>query len=289
MYPEDAPHDSTTSFPENQTAKVFLNPSWDDEFYEINCVTDLSTSWQHFEFDLTPYNANSFRVYINPLGAVSGQNEACAAIVANLKLEGGSAPVENIPSTDISTNVTAPSAWAQPYISAAIGYGIIDNTPRNYQFNISRREFAYIITDAIYASLDFAGVNTPYIDTTPVFTDVPADDYLYDAYSMGIIKGISETLFAPDNFITRQEIAVMMHRAINYLENAIGKDFVSESTSLEAFSDANLVADWAKPSVGALAASGIMKGTSDTTLSPLDNTTFEQATILAIRVVDLTK
>lgn len=47
--------------------------------------------------------------------------------------------------------------------------------------------------------------------------------------------------------------------------------------------------DWATAAVGTLANGGIMKGTSETTLSPLDNTTVEQAIMLVLRVFELVK
>lgn len=48
------------------------------------------------------------------------------------------------------------------------------------------------------------------------FTDVPSDAYYRDAvawaYDMGIVKGISEDEFGPDNPCTRAEIVTMIHR-----------------------------------------------------------------------------
>ena len=53
------------------------------------------------------------------------------------------------------------------------------------------------------------------------------------------------------------------------------------------FSDKNDVSDWAAESVAVLAENGIMKGTSDTTLSPLSNTTIQEAILLDLRIYKL--
>lgn len=282
MYPEDAPNDTDLVYAENSTADVSIQPAWEDEFLDIQYPTvNLTENWQHFEIDLTPYNFSRFRIYINPLGAVSGQNEICSAIVANVKLEGaGGAPaVDN----------SKPSTWAEEYVSKAQELQIINKSDKKYHSNITRQEFAYIITDSVYACLNAMNITPPEFSSKNVFDDVPADDYLYTAYEMGIIKGVSDTMFAPLQFITRQEIAVMMHRAITYVDKLAKTEHLPHAGNLTGFSDISNVSNWAILSVGILSAAGIMKGTSDTTISPNDNTTVEQAIILAVRAVQLFK
>ena len=51
-----------------------------------------------------------------------------------------------------------------------------------------------------------------------VFEDVPSDawyaDYVGCAYSEGIVSGISDTMFGVSENITRQDMAVMIYRAM---------------------------------------------------------------------------
>lgn len=282
MYPEDAPNDTDLVYAASSTADVSVQPSWEDEFLDIQYPSvNLTESWQHFEIDLTPYNFSRFRMYINPLGAVSGQNEICSAIVANVKLE-GAGNVE----TPVADN-TKPSAWAEEYVSKALELEIIDETGNKYQDNITRREFAYIITDSVFACLTAMNITPPEFSLNPVFEDVEADDYLYIAYQMGIIKGISDNMFAPLEFITRQDIAVMMHRAISYVDKLAKTEHLPHAGDLTNYTDISSISTYAMLPVGILSSAGIMKGTSDTTISPLDNTTVEQAIILAVRAVEL--
>ena len=107
---------------------------------------------------------------------------------------------------------------------------------------------------------------------------------------MGIVKGVGEDKFAPEKEITRQEIAVMMHRAINAVSVLLDKTYITKaSDDLTAYSDAASVADWAKTGVATLAANDIMKGTDEGVLSPLSQTTVEQAILLATRIFELMK
>ena len=283
MFPEDAPHDTEFAYSGNSTADVSIQPSWEDEHLDIEYpFVSLTNNWQHFEIDLTPYNFSRFRIYINPLGAVSGQNEICSAIVANVKLEGaGGAP---------EPDNLAPSTWAEEYVKKADDFQIINKSEKQYHQNITRQEFAYIITDSVYACLNKMNITPPEFSKNPVFSDVPADDYLYTAYEMGIIKGVSDTEFAPLQFITRQEIAVMMHRAISYIDTlAKTEQHLPHAGELTGYTDISDISSYALLSVGILTSAGILKGTSETTISPLDNTTVEQAIILAVRAVELFK
>lgn len=200
-----------------------------------------------------------------------------------------------------------PSDWAKAEVEKAESYEITANlysmnsdSGNYYQGNITREEFATLIVGCIetleigvFAPL---GADEEYIEIsedTPLkdiygveFTDTDNED-VYIAYEMGIVKGVGNDMFAPKQNITRQEIAVMMHRAIKYAEQEKGLKYVTDNTALQGFTDFNLVADWAVDSVGTLANNGIMKGTGETTLSPLDNTSREQAIMLAVRIFEL--
>ena len=277
-------------YPDNTTCEVSILQSWDDEYDENfpQKWVELTNEWKHYEIDIT--DIDRCRVYINPLGAKADEPQICAAIVANLKLvtEDGAAI-----DTPVKPAEPVPSDWAKPIIKMAEENEILGDWITDYQKPITRRDFAELIVTSTLASID-VDVDTfkamvceelGLSELPKLFEDID-DDYVVLAAGMGITNGVTDTEFAPDKNITRQEIAVMMHRAIKFLENSMGVAFVNVSSDLSAFSDSNLVADWARAGVGTLAKAGIMNGTSDTTLSPLDNTTTEQAIVLAQRVYD---
>lgn len=113
------------------------------------------------------------------------------------------------------------------------------------------------------------------------FTDVTADAWyaepVYWAYTNGIVGGISDTLFAPDQTITREQFAVMLH---NY---AIYKGLDTTATSdLSSYSDADKISPYAKEAMEWANAKGLINGMTDDTLVPQGLTTRAQtAAILA--------
>jgi len=67
------------------------------------------------------------------------------------------------------------------------------------------------------------------VENVVIFKDVTADFWGYDAiselYSKGIVKGISETEFAPDSSVKREEFVAMLVRAANLKMKEENKEF----------------------------------------------------------------
>ena len=91
------------------------------------------------------------------------------------------------------------------------------------------------------------------------FTDV-ADDAWYTkaviwAANNGIVNGVAKNTFAPDDSITREQIATMLYRYA-------GAEAAKED-KLSAFPDAAKVSDWAKEALNWAVASGLINGVAD--------------------------
>lgn len=91
------------------------------------------------------------------------------------------------------------------------------------------------------------------------FTDV-ADDAWYTkaviwAANNGIVNGVAKNTFAPDDSITREQIAAMLYRYA-------GAEAAKED-KLSAFPDAAKVSDWAKEALNWAVASGLINGVAD--------------------------
>ncbi len=182
-----------------------------------------------------------------------------------------------------------PSEWAKEEVTKASEYGLLAGFDViNYQKNITRAEFAKLIMNCVAPTLGLSAEELAG-DNGAQFTDI--DDVSVNAAALlGIVKGVGEGKFQPEKEISRQEIAVMMHRAINAVSILLDKEYISAATDdLSAYTDAVSVADWAKAGVATLAANDIMKGTGEGVLSPLSETTVEQAILLATRIFDLMK
>ena len=102
-----------------------------------------------------------------------------------------------------------------------------------------------------------------------------ADPYIAAMRKEGIASGVGNNLFAPEQKITRQEIAVLLFRAYGY----------PESSKALTFSDAADLADWAVKAVTACAEQGLISGYPDRTFRPLNNSTRAEAAMLLSRCV----
>ncbi|MBC7764868.1 MAG: S-layer homology domain-containing protein [Hyphomonadaceae bacterium] len=172
----------------------------------------------------------------------------------------------------------APSSWAASDFQAMSDSGILSDNLKNPQAllqNITREEFADLIV-RFYAIYQNQAVNT--LPCTAIFGDTK-NQMVGRANALGIIQGTSANVFSPQQAINRQEIAVMLTRALK-------KAFVDVTPSKTAeFVDMDDVAAWAKDSMSFCAAQGIINGVGDNRIAPLNTTTREQAIVLVQRVI----
>lgn len=81
------------------------------------------------------------------------------------------------------------------------------------------------------------------------------------AYYAGIVKGWDAGQFAPNQSITREEMAVMLANAHAYLHRDEAAGHPASSTAVE-YSDKNRISSWAHESVQLVTALGLMQGNS---------------------------
>lgn len=171
-------------------------------------------------------------------------------------------------------SISRPSSWAESEIEAASMAGlIVDFTDDpDFQDPITREQFAELAFNAVLRIKD--GPTT----IKPVsFTDTD-NKLVQRAAGLGIVNGVGEGRFDPKATTNREQIATMLYRAWGLVGTP------AQSQGLDAYADGASVSSWAADAVGAMAASGIMKGTSGTTLSPADPCTVEQAILLVYRL-----
>ena len=100
-----------------------------------------------------------------------------------------------------------------------------------------------------------------------------------------MVYGTGENSFAPDEPVTREQMAAMMARlmARNGLNKAVGD---SEAIDLLAgFGDADAVSPWARTSVALMAREKLMLGRESGRFVPLGNTTRAEATVVLYRLL----
>lgn len=111
------------------------------------------------------------------------------------------------------------------------------------------------------------------------FTDV-GDSWYTDAviwaYNAGVVAGVSATQFAPNEALTREQMVTMLFGYAGREETLSGSD-----GALAAYQDQASVSDWARAAMAWAVSSGVISGTSATTLSPQKiGTRAEVATVL---------
>lgn len=118
-------------------------------------------------------------------------------------------------------------------------------------------------------------------DAATKFSDVPAGawfaPYVSAAVQQGLVAGTSPATFSPDATVTREQMAVLLSRALK----------LSGTTTLT-FSDAGQIQGWALSGVQAAVAAGYLVGFPDGTFQPLGPTTRAQASkVLAEAIAHL--
>ena len=114
------------------------------------------------------------------------------------------------------------------------------------------------------------------------FADVPPDTWFTDAVAwaaeQGIVTGCDPETFGPSDPLTREQLAAILYRYAKYL----GMD-VSAAADLSGYLDAADVSDWALDAFRWAIASGLIRGVSETRLSPKTQATRAQVATMLMR------
>lgn len=177
-------------------------------------------------------------------------------------------------------DLTGASHWAKADVEAARSLDLLTPaTSKNFKNHISRLEFAELIVGLTEKSLG-KEIEVP---RENVFSDTENVDVL-KAYGAGIINGTGPNTFNPNSLITREQIATMLYNTIIYIESENSREYLVKDSDISNYKDSEKVSSWAKTGVGVLANNEVMMGTSDSELSPKENTSIEQSLILVYRL-----
>jgi subtilisin family serine protease len=144
---------------------------------------------------------------------------------------------------------------------------------------VTRAEFSAMLGRAL--GLTEKGEARPFSD---VAIDSWYHDAVYQAFQAGIVEGTDKASFAPDKTITREQMAVMVMRALEY---ASGEKLQSSSISpVSAFKDTADMAEWARPYIQAASSAGLLNGKSDGSFHPTSATTRAEAVVVLKRLMN---
>lgn len=195
----------------------------------------------------------------------------------------------------IVSDITEDTEWKNPFTDVNKGdwyYENVKYTVENGLFNgMSEDIFAPngIITRAMFVTVLYRAEGEPSSDSNTIFTDVNSSAYYASAVAWaqknGIVNGVSETEFAPDREITREQIAAMMLRYANYKGTAPTGNWVIE---LE-YADTAEISDYAVEGVMYCSINSIMQGKSDNRFAPKDSATRAEIAAILNRFIESNK
>jgi hypothetical protein len=142
------------------------------------------------------------------------------------------------------------SDWAKEYVQKYQSYGLsVSALGNNYEQDITRQQFSSIVVSLYEKTKGEININdnVPFKDTSDL--DVKK------AYTIGIVKGVSQDSFMPEDNITRQDICVMFDRLINLVSPDI-----SVTMQYVIFEDESTVSDYAKNSIQFLYKLNVING-----------------------------
>lgn len=187
-----------------------------------------------------------------------------SAVKVTVEFEEGTEPVDPKPQEGKFVDV-ADDFWAAKDIYTLKDAGIIGGksaTEFDPEGDVTRAEFAKMVVGLFGYKATSDAVN---------FEDCKAEDwftpYVAAGVEAGVIKGVSDTEFAPNATITREDACTILGRALNK---------VAQSNELK-FTDADKVAEYAAPYVALLSELGYVNGYVDGSFAPTNNITRAEA------------
>gem|GEM_PF-1338829 len=213
------------------------------------------------------------------------------AITANLR-DGRAESVMRVPHNSIyAVMETEPvkfadmtAHWAKSEVERMASKRIVSGVSKTIYAPdrpITRAEFTALLVRAL-------GIRTEAAAAGNVFEDVPASAWYAAVIEAGarseLIAGVSGTRFAPDNRITREQIAVMLANARMLVTDGAAKT-KQPTNALSKFDDAAQISSWARDAVAEAVAAGIIQGVDGDRLAPAATATRAQAAVMLERLL----
>ncbi|PRX69799.1 S-layer family protein [Cohnella sp. SGD-V74] len=170
------------------------------------------------------------------------------------------------------------AAWAAKEIEALAARGVVEGTSAT-TFDpgtaIGRGEFLAQLIRLLELDADF----------TANFADVPASSPYYEELgigrALGIVEGVGGNKFLPDTEISREDVAVILKRALDQWHNKLPQ---VSSKSIDDFKDGVKAAAYAREGLAYLLGIGLLQGNSANSLNPKGNLTRAEAAVILYRI-----
>ena len=166
---------------------------------------------------------------------------------------------ENVPNEKITFADVPENHWAREYIEELAEKGILNGRGDTFapEDKITRAEFVAILSR----------IENEDVSGEVAFEDVSESAWYAKSVAWasenGITNGVSESEFAPEKNITREDMAVMIVRYAALKEAAL-----KEENSAKTFSDEADISGYARDAVKKMQGAGIISGLNDGSFAP---------------------
>ena len=127
----------------------------------------------------------------------------------------------------------------------------------------------------------------PSVNYALPFTDVSVGEWYAEAVRWaageGIVNGVSETEFAPNAAVTREQLAAILHR---YAQHKGYDVSIGESTNILSYSDFASISEYAISAMQWVCGEGIITGVTESTLEPRGTATRAQSAAILMRFIE---
>lgn len=176
---------------------------------------------------------------------------------------------------DLIENIDS-SEWATDYILECQELDFLENvTDISYKEPITREKFCEVLYNMYAKTTD--NPTSWNINMKMIFEDCH-NEKVAILYLEDIIKGKGDMIFAPDDYLTREEAATILVRYVNKFKPMPVHEVYFE------YDDISEVSEWASNSVQVISNLGIMEGVGENKFAPKDTYTAEQAIATIMRL-----
>ncbi|MCD8049155.1 MAG: S-layer homology domain-containing protein [Clostridia bacterium] len=169
--------------------------------------------------------------------------------------------------------------WAEQQIATLYASGVVSGRGDNLfspDESVTRAEFTAMVARAFSLSP---------VEYDNTFTDVSPDDWhsgiIAAAVEAKLVYGVGDNLFVPDEYITREQMAVIIYRA--YL--AAGGEVPTSAKN--DYYDSPQISSWAEISIDSTTELGIFYGNDMNLFEPRKNATRAEAAAVICRTLEL--
>lgn len=186
-----------------------------------------------------------------------------------------------IEDTEITFNDVSKDDWFYENVEYAVKNGLFGGIG-DKTFDPNGR-----LTRAMLVTVLWRAEGKPAADYVIPFTDTDSFGYYAEALRWaaenGIVNGYSQTQFAPDDYITREQLCAIMHRYAQYKGYDVS---TADNTDISSYTDAESISEYAVSAVKYAVGTGLIKGKSATEIMPGDNTTRAEAAAILQRFIE---